>query len=264
MSTDTTPPEEKNEADLTGSTTSGLFRPTLFSPGSVWQLRESDFHLDTKELICLKLDDTCILVLFYGSNRESENLCEIWATASSQAAGILFGACHLGLERKVTDNFKRLSDDPNHPHYWARLQGWPFILVYRRGWPKAFYNGQRATQPLIDYALTLACKLDYQEQETNFYSMQASTNLEMSGPKERLPPLVRTKSGEYTVELPLRGYAAEYPVRRVTPEEVSAAEIQKPSSRVPKPIIPDPQIATSNAAIAQPIKDLPSSLASST
>ena len=248
--------EEKNEADLTGGAVSTLFRPTLFSPGSVRQLRESDFHLDTKELICLKIEDT-IIVLFYGDNQESERLCEIWQDASTEAINMYYGACHLGLERRVTENFKRLNEDPNHPHYWARLQGWPFILVYRRGWPKAFYNGQRATQPLIDYALTLATKPDYQEHESNFYSVQANTNLEMSGPKARIPPLLRTKSTEYTVDTPLRGYAVEYPVRKVTQDEINAFELQRPSLRVPKPIFVDPQIIANNATIAQPIKDSP-------
>lgn len=244
--------EEKEESELLG--VSGLFRPLFFGPGSVRQLRESDFHLDTKELICLKSED-CIMILFYGSNAESEALCEIWASASAQAAGVLFGACHLGLERRVATNFARLSEDANHPHYWARLQGWPFILVYRRGWPKAFYNGQRTSQSLLDYALTLACKLDYQEQETNFYSMQANTNLETTAPKERSSGLGRVKSTEYTNETPLRGFITDTAVRKVLLEEIGASEIQRPLLRSPKPLAVDPEVVASNSQIAQPIKE---------
>lgn len=261
MSVDNTPPEEKNESELTGAAISGLFRPLLFGPGSVRQLFTSDFFLDNKELICIRFDD-CAICLFYSENRESSKLCEIWATASAQVPGIHFAACHLGLERRVTENFKLLNADPNHPFFWARLQAVPFILIYRRGWAKAIYNGERATQPLIDYALLMACKSDYEERETSFYSITADTNVEMTGPKERVPPPNRSKSTEFKVANPLRGYDPVYPVRKVTPDEINIADLQRPSLRVPKPIVIDPQIIANNASIAEPIKDVTTTVSS--
>lgn len=74
-----------------------LITPILFVQGNVKQLKDSDFTIESRELICLKYDD-CIAVLFYSDNKESTNLAKVWASVSSQVAGITFAAVHLGLE----------------------------------------------------------------------------------------------------------------------------------------------------------------------
>ena len=104
--------------------TNDLTRPVLFSQGNVKQFRDSNFTVDSTELICLKYDE-CILILFYGSNEESINLSKVWSDAASQTPGFTFGAVHLEL-KEIAENFARLNQDPNHPYYWAALQQVPF------------------------------------------------------------------------------------------------------------------------------------------
>jgi hypothetical protein len=138
---------------------SALLHPIIFGIGSVLQFREQDFYLNTRELIPLRYDD-CIICLFYDDSDESARLCNIWADVSSQVVNIVFGACHLGMEVKVANNFNKLSKDELHPFYWARVDKVPFILVYQRGWPTKKYDGNLTQQAIMNFALNSACKTD--------------------------------------------------------------------------------------------------------
>jgi hypothetical protein len=217
--------------------TGEVSRPVLFVQGNVKQLQDGDFTLDSRELICLKYDN-CIIVLFYSDNAESTDLVKIWANASSQVAGAVFGAVHLGLEKGIASNFNKINMNPNHPYHWARLQQMPYILVYREGWPVAFYNGQRATQPIIDYALTLACRAEYHEQNQGAFSMTTDRSLEMTGVNDLKSPKtggvdipIRTTSKEFTVSEPLRGFQKALPVKDVDNNEQNPDFVTDPTAR---------------------------------
>jgi hypothetical protein len=204
-----------------GNNTAELVQQTLFAQESVRQLHERDFALDTREPIRLRFDD-CILVLFYVENTESKNLAKIWATAASQVAGPNFAACNLLLERSVAEAFNSLTGDKNHPLSWASLRQFPFILVYRKGWPQAFYNGERVVGAIIDYSLTLACNSDYTEKIQRFGSMEVQNNLFMTG-RNRFEP--RADSTEYTNVNPVDRYNPTYPLAVVgSPEAVKASQ----------------------------------------
>src|SRR5579872_1467632 len=155
-----------------------VIQQTTFAQNAVKQLHESDFTIENKELIGLRYDD-CTLVLFYGENTESLQLVQIWATVAQQVAGPVFAACNLLVERGVASALTRLKADGSNPLHWASFRGFPFILVYRGGWPVAFYNGPRETQALIDYALTLACQASYYEPIQEAGGMQAEGSLSM-------------------------------------------------------------------------------------
>lgn len=130
----------------------------------VKQLTDSDFALDSKELISLKSDD-CTLALFYTENPESTELSKIWVEAASQVVGPVFASVNM-LNKdsaKIAKAFTTLASQGSNPLHWASMKALPFIMVYRGGWPVAFYNGDRAIQPIIDYSLTLACKANYYE-----------------------------------------------------------------------------------------------------
>ena len=211
-----------------------LTKPVMFVQGNVKQLKDGDFTISSRELICLNYDD-CILVLFYNDNQESTNLTTIWASAASQSAGTVFAGVHLSYEKKIAENFNKLNMDPNHPYFWARLQQMPFIIVYRRGWPVAFYNGNRSTQAIIDYSLTLACRAEYHEHDQKTWSSQAINNIEMSGTNNyeakkqggvTLPP--RTLSEEYVTSKPMRGYANKVPTKQVEDNEIVEGYIKNP------------------------------------
>ncbi len=210
-----------------------LVKPLMFAQGNVKQFKDEDFTIESRELICLKFDD-CIPVLFYNDNVESTNLAKVWTSMSSQMSGISFAAVHLGLEKKIAESFNKLNLDPNHPHYWARLQQIPFILVYRKGWPTAFYNGERSTQAISDWSLTLACRAEYHEHEQKGWSMQTVDNIEMttinSSEQSKYtggivgPP--RNISTQYTTSKPMRGYNNKLATKDVADNEIEPAFMQ--------------------------------------
>lgn len=175
---------------------------SLFVQSAVTRLTSSDFNLSAKERITMKWND-CMLVLFYTENEESKTLMTIWANAAKQVAGPKFGAVNLLFERKIAETFANLNSEDT-PLKWAALKQVPFIIVYRNGWPVAFYNGERNVQAIIDYSLTLACKSEYYETIQLFGSMKATDNFEMGGLKEYDPK--RTESIQYTANNPVRQY----------------------------------------------------------
>ena len=218
------------EIDNQNETPSSIFRPILFSQNNnVKQLKEKDFSLDKRELICLNFDD-CIAVLFYSNNKESQELCKIWAGAASQSVGTIFCACNLDLEKGVTDNFNRLNEaDRAHPLYWARLQGYPFILVYRQGWPAAMYNGERNSQAILDFALTLACNPNYVEKINSFKSTVSDENL--SGIETKTEEKEKTSSKEFTRETPVRKSIKPMKEEAVIETTTSTGNIAMPIKR---------------------------------
>jgi hypothetical protein len=193
-----------------------LVQRLTFSSETVKRLTADDFDLSSNEKITLKYDDG-ILVLFHVENTESYQLADIWSVAAQQVAGPVFGAINMLSERKVAEAFTRLKSDGSHPLHWASLRQYPFIMVYRKRWPVAVYNGPREVQALIDYALTLACEAGYYEILQTGGSMQSEARLEM-GPYDVYtnipgqPPRVRRESLQYTAEEPIRGFNPNIPL----------------------------------------------------
>jgi hypothetical protein len=99
-------------------------------------------------------------------------------------------------------------------------------MVYRQGWPSAYFNGSRSTQSLIDFALTLACNPNYIEHQNNSRSTTADTNLEISNPNPDITD--KTSSTQFTTDKPLRGYDASLPAKAVTKDEVG--NVQTPGT----------------------------------
>jgi hypothetical protein len=229
----TTKPEQK---DISPDVVHRL----TFSSETVKRLTGEDFDLTSKELITLKYDD-CILVLFHIENTESYQLANIWASAAQQIAGPVFAAINMLNERRVAESFTRLKSDGSHPLHWAALKQFPFIMVYRKRWPVAVYNGPREVQSLIDYALTLACEAGYYETLQVGGSMQADKRVEMGGykPYSAATNNVRKQSLEYKPDDTVRGFNPDVPLTPVT---------NKPPN---KPAAPTPN-APANAPTQRP------------
>lgn len=181
-----------------------------FDSPNIRRLTAADFTLESVDMIRLKYDD-CILILFYVENTESYQLANIWAVVAQQVAGPIFAAINMLSERKVAEAFTRLKSSGSTPIHWASLRQYPFIMVYREGWPVAVYNGERSVQSLIDFALTLACQAGYYEITQVNGSMQAEVQLEMGPAQPYLntpehPREIRTESRQYTTQVPIRGF----------------------------------------------------------
>lgn len=206
-----------NRQDPSTTDTYGITHRLTFSSETVRRLTSDDFDLSSKELVTLKYDD-CILILFHVENTESYQLANIWAVTAQQIAGPIFGAINMLSERKVASAFTRLKTDGSNPLHWVALRQYPFIVVYRKGWPVAIYNGVREVQAIIDYALTLACEAGYYEPLQIGGSMQSENNLEIGAynvytnvPGQQ--PKVRRESLQYVGESPIRGFNPTQQIR---------------------------------------------------
>lgn len=202
--------------------TPDIIRNTLFAQESVKVLRESDFTLDSKQLIGLKYDD-CILVLFYVENAESQQLVKVWSVAAQQVVGPVFAAVNLMVERRIANAFTKIGMEGSHPLYWTKMKSLPFIIVYRAGWPVAFYNGAREVGSIIDYSLTMACRANYYEPIQGAGGMQAESRVEMGPVKETYGTgPVRASSSEYSINVPVRGFQPTEPLVAVGSVEAGA------------------------------------------
>lgn len=192
-----------------------LVQRLTFASETVKRLTGDDFDIGSKELVTLKYDD-CILVLFHVENTESYQLADIWALAAQQVAGPVFAAINMLSERKVAEAFTRLKSDGSNPLHWAALRQYPYILVYRKRWPVAVYNGPREVQALMDYALTLACEAGYYEILQTGGGIQAEARAEMGNYKPYTniagqPPVIKRESTQFNTD-PIRGFDPNLPV----------------------------------------------------
>ena len=193
----------------------GVVSYTFFAQDRVKMLTTSDFALETKDKIALKWDN-CLIVLFYGENAESKAYVQIWTIVAQQAAGPVMAACNLIAETQVARAFAELAGMGSHPLQWAAMKGYPFILVYRGGWPTAFYNGERSVQSLVDWSMTLACQANYYERDNYAGGVQVEAAFQM-GPIKRYPDEagknpIRKYSDQYSTVKPVRGYNPNLPI----------------------------------------------------
>jgi hypothetical protein len=133
---------------------------TLPTSYAIKRLRESDFALDTRDKICL-YEDFCSLVLFYNESNESKRILSVFKTVAESISGPTFAACNILLEKKIAESFVELFNIKDHPFSWTSERPFPFILVYRRGYPVMFYDGPADVQILTNFSLNIACNPIY-------------------------------------------------------------------------------------------------------
>lgn len=134
---------------------------TLPTSYTVKRLRESDFALDTRDKICLYVDN-CTLVLFYTESPESKNLLNIFTTISAAPSQMVhFAACNVMLERRVADIIMEIKNMKDHPFSWMGDKGFPLVVVYRRGFPIYYYDGPPNLEMLTFFVSNFACNPNF-------------------------------------------------------------------------------------------------------
>jgi len=142
--------------------TPGVVKFTYFSQNNIIMLTAADFSLNSKEKVAIKYED-CMLVLFYGEDAESIALMKIFSLVGQEIRGPVFGGVNLLAEPAIARAFTQISQDGTSVFPWLKLQGYPFIVVYRKGIPCAFYNGDLDVNALKDFSISKACNADYYE-----------------------------------------------------------------------------------------------------
>jgi len=133
---------------------------TLPNSYAVKRLTDDDFALDTRDKICL-YSDACTMVLFYTESPESKKVLNAFKIAGEATPSIAFGACHMILEKRLAEAFMSLQNKPDHPLSWCSGRSFPFVLVYRNGFPVNFYDGPADPEIMITFCLNVACKPDF-------------------------------------------------------------------------------------------------------
>jgi len=193
----------------------GANLPTFFyvSGLNLERFTAADFNLDQKDSITLRRDG-CWLVLFYVQNLESKELAEIWVTVARQVPGPHFAAIDMVNENRVAQAFMDIRSSAGHSLHWAGLRQYPFIMVYRNGFPVAFYNGARETGAIVDFALTLACQANYYEPVQLGGSMEPGQQRLTMGPTNtyfdtKVEKDLRTNSTQYQEDKLIRGFSGQ-------------------------------------------------------
>lgn len=140
---------------------------TLPDSYAIRRLREEDFAIDTRDKICL-YEDLCTLVIFYNESPESKNMLSVFKRVAETTTSISFASCNLMLETGVGKAMSDVRIHQDHPFYWAASAPIPFVLIYRRGYPVAFYEGPPDVYILTNFALKIACNPDFHSRNFPF------------------------------------------------------------------------------------------------
>lgn len=122
-------------------------------------IRTNDFYNDELK-IHLKLDGN-LVILFYSNNKLSRGYLNAFLRLQQEVPTVTYGVVNCLTEKNIAKAFKDLNGDIDHPFHWARLRSYPFILVYRKGWPQAFYKGKPFYNELKDFCMNKVTGRDY-------------------------------------------------------------------------------------------------------
>jgi len=146
----------------------------FFAFVKVKELQPDDFYLGSRTPTMLKSRDATLILFYLPSDEESGQLKDIWAALSTELAGIQFAAVNGSRATEIMKSFVETGGDPDHPLFPFKVNGFPTIMVYRDGWPQAYFNGERSYDTLLAYCLELAWKVGYYEPNNIFEGVATS------------------------------------------------------------------------------------------
>ena len=118
----------------------------------------------------------CHIILFYDSVTLDPLLKEAWDGVSASISGPVIASVNCRNQREIMKAFFQTENDLDHPlgNFSIHLDDLPQILVYRGGWPQAYYNGELSELAITNWIATLACKVGYKEQKGTFRTIANS------------------------------------------------------------------------------------------
>lgn len=141
----------------------------LFGRFNVKELTESDFYGKKFRTPTALKSNRCHIILFYDVyDRTSSEMREIWLALAQSIAGPVIAAVNTSAREEVMQSFYDTANDLDNPLNDFTIRGTPTILVYRNGWPQAYYNGELSFDALKKWILVLACQPGYKERDSRF------------------------------------------------------------------------------------------------
>lgn len=127
---------------------------------AIKRFKESDFAIETRDKLCI-YNDNCTVVLLYSETEESKQLLSVFKVVAESVPGINFAACNVVLENGVAEAFMEVRNNRDHPFNWATMKPFPFILIYRKGYPINFYEGPPEASIFTYFVLNFACNPEF-------------------------------------------------------------------------------------------------------
>jgi hypothetical protein len=150
-----------------------------FGDIKVFKNRE-DFTLENRHLICIANKEYInknLIVLFYKKSDKKENpIYEIFSKVgnSLKILNLNFIICAVDQIPGLDKTFQEIVNDPDHPYHWIRNRPkfeskdmdtgsfkFPFILIYRKGFPQGFYEGAVEEREFRDFCVQTTVKNDF-------------------------------------------------------------------------------------------------------
>jgi hypothetical protein len=153
--------------------------------GEIKSFRDkSDFSFENRHLICISnkefINKNVVLLFYKKSDRKDKQIYEIFSKVgnSLKIINLNFVSCAVDTIPGLEKTFQEIASDPDHPYHWIRnkpkneekdgdLSGnvrFPFILIYRKGFPQCFYEGPLEESEFRDYCIQLTVKSDFVNQ----------------------------------------------------------------------------------------------------
>lgn len=154
--------------------------PVIYAPSDAFgqfrvkELSESDFALRSETPTALMSSDMTV-ILFYEPNGIDPQILGLWDEIARRIGGATIAAVNMSSRREVMKAFFDVQADFDNPFnaYTGFIS--PSIIVYRKRWPQAFYNGELSEDAVVAWISQLAWKPGYRE-------LDAYQTSELQGP----------------------------------------------------------------------------------
>lgn len=158
----------------------------FFEIAKVKELQPDDFYLGSRTPTMLKSRSPTMIMFYLPTDPTSQEMKDVWAALATTVSGIDYCAVNAANAKQIMKAFLETGTNIDHPLWPFRVEGFPTIMMYRDGWPQAFYNGDRTFDELLAYSLELAAKPGYYE-PFNDYVGVAPGNAGLYAYERRLP-----------------------------------------------------------------------------
>jgi len=150
--------------------------------GDIKSFREkSDFSLENRHLICIAnkeyITKNVILLFYKKSDKKDKVIYDIFSKIgnSLKLINLNFVSCAIDVIPGLEKAFQEIANDPDHPYHWIRNKPkneeegttvirFPFLLIYRKGFPNGFYEGPLEEKEFRDFCIQMAVKIDFTHQ----------------------------------------------------------------------------------------------------
>jgi hypothetical protein len=135
---------------------------------------KEDFSLERNDLICITNKEYInknVIVLFYKKSDKKENkISTIFSKIGNmmKSVNLNFVMCAVDVIPGLEKEFHHIMTDRDHPYNWIKNRPtveeneskFPFILLYRKGFPQSFYEGNLDEKSFMEFCMNITVKLE--------------------------------------------------------------------------------------------------------